>query len=87
MKSSRVFSPDAAVSARAARGWQTIHEHYVMISRAGGGLGVVWVCMVMAVRWRRVVIGTVVLFFAVQAAWGRQRVVMWVAVRVRGEVW
>lgn len=43
--------------------------------------------MVMAVRWRRVVIGTVVVFSTIEATWGRQRVVMRVVVRVRGEVW
>lgn len=58
-----------------------------MIGRAGGGFGVVWVGMVVAVRWRRVVVGTIVLFSAAEATRGRQRVVMWVVVRVRGEVW
>lgn len=43
--------------------------------------------MVVAVRWRRVVVGTIVLFSAAEATRGRQRVVMWVVVRVRGEVW
>lgn len=36
-----VFSSDAAVSARAARGRQTIHQHYIVVRWAGGRLGVV----------------------------------------------
>lgn len=43
--------------------------------------------MVVAVRWRRVVVGTILVFSTVEATWGRQRVVVWVTVRVRGKVW
>lgn len=37
--------------------------------------------------WRRVVVGTIVVISTVKATRGRQRVLMWVAVRVRGKVW
>lgn len=43
--------------------------------------------MVVAVRWRRMVIGTVVVFSTAEAARGRQRVVMRVVVRVGSKVW
>lgn len=43
--------------------------------------------MVVAVRWRRVVVGTILIFSTVEVTRGRQRVVVWVAVRVRGKVW
>lgn len=46
----------------------------------------VWVGMMVAVRRRRVVIG-VVIFSTAEPTWGRQRVVMWVVVWMRGEVW
>lgn len=35
----------------------------------------------------RVVVGVKVIFSTVEAARGGQRVVVWVAVRVRGKVW
>lgn len=81
-----VFSSDAAVSARAARGWQTIHQHYVVVGWAGGRFGVVWVGVMVTVRGRRVVVGAKVIFPTVEATRGGQRVVVWVAVRVRGKV-
>lgn len=43
--------------------------------------------VVVAMRWRRVMVGTIVIIATVKATGGRQRVVMWVAVRVRGKVW
>lgn len=45
-----VFSSDAAVSARAARWRQTIHQHYVVVGWAGGGFGVVRVGVMVTVR-------------------------------------
>lgn len=43
--------------------------------------------MVVAMRWRRVVVGTVIIFSTVEATRSRQGVVMRVVVRVRGKVW
>lgn len=43
--------------------------------------------MVVAVRWRRVVVGAVVVLSTAEATRCRQWVVVGVVVRVRGEVW
>lgn len=56
-----------------------------MVSRAGGRF-LEWMGMVVGVRWRRVVVGWVLIFPTAEATWGRHRVVMGVAVRVEGEV-
>lgn len=56
-----------------------------MVSRAGGWF-LVLVGMVVAVRWRRVVIGCVLIFPIAKATWGRHRVVMGVVVSMRGKV-
>ena len=56
-----------------------------MVVRAGGGFGEV--CMVVAVRWGRVMVGTVVVFSTAKVTRGRQRVVKWGVVRVGGKVW
>lgn len=39
--------------------------------------------MVVAMRWRRVVVGTIVIFSTVKATWCRQGMVMLVVLRVR----
>lgn len=58
-----------------------------MVGRAGGRFRVVCMGVVVTVSCRRVMVRAIVVFTTAEATWSRQRVVMWVVMRVRVKVW